>query len=220
MCVNVIQEVTLFDKVFSIYLQLIDMENDKQKLPMGNIKAFVIEVVLIVGLTIVIVAVLNYFKVIDLGALIVDNTVATPEKVASLPSAPVKSGGAPIQNKVQVSKFQQDWFTISKNKAMKVAFTVYDFEAKIVSVDTKKGYDEAYNSGYSVKIVVSVGTAGDKVTLLYPEQAIKKIKVVDSKKKELTFSDLKAGDGVVINTNLGTLRQYPNNFNSVVITKQ
>lgn len=197
-----------------------NIEITTKKSSFVNVKALIFELVIIVGLTALIIGILNYFKVIDLGALIVDNTVATPEKVANLPIVPVKSGGAPIQNKVQVSKFQQDWFTISKNKAMHVAFSVYEFEGKIVSVDTKKGYDEAYNSGYSVKIVISVGTDGDKVTLLYPEQAIKKIKVADTKKKELTFSDLKADDIVVINTNLGTLRQYPNNFNSVVITKQ
>lgn len=197
-----------------------NIEITTKKSSFVNVKALIFELVIIVGLTALIIGILNYFKVIDLGALIVDNTVATPEKVANLPIVPVKSGGAPIQNKVQVSKFQQDWFTISKNKAMHVAFSVYEFEGKIVSVDTKKGYDEAYNSGYSVKIVISVGTDGDKVTLLYPEQAVSKIKVLDNAKKPLTISDIKVGDKLTINTNLATLRQYPNNYNSVTITKE
>lgn len=197
-----------------------NIESTTRKSLFGNVKALIFELVIIVGLTVLIVAVLNYFKIIDLGALVIDNSKTTTEITESTPAVPTQAGGAPIQNKVQVSKFQQNWFTISKNKAMRVAFSVYDFEGKIVSVDTKKGYNEEYNSGYAVKILLSVGTSGDKVTMLYPEQGIKNVKVVDSQKKELTFADLKPGDTVTINSNLSVLRQYPNNINSVTITKK
>lgn len=189
------------------------------KTTLNTIKALAFEIGIILFLTTLVLIVLNYLKVIDLGALIAQSDNFSVSKIAQLP---VKTlfAPSPAAQKAQNNPALPKLGLIAQNKALHFAQSISEFEGKIATVDATPGFDKDLNASYQIRMVLDIGTSSAKTVLVYPKEALSKIKILDEKKSVLTFKDLKLGDLVTIKTNLGILRQYPNNFNEVVITKK
>lgn len=187
--------------------------------PLAILKTFAVEIGIILSLTIVVIATLNYLKIIDIKVLFSpqpdivqksENNISPSPKLSSTRSANT------VQNNPGLSQLQ----LLSKNKALHYAQSLTEFEGKIKTIDVAGGVDGASNRSYQIRLELNIGTESATFLAMYPKEAMEKVKILDSNKKALTIKDLKVGDFVIIKTNLGTLRQYPNNFNEVVITKK
>lgn len=192
--------------------------------PRGSsfIKGMLIEGLIILILTGVVIAVLNFFNIIDLKALFVSQV-----NNVTLKNTP---GNIPVQQNVILSNknesvslthpdyAQPNISVASKNKALHYSQILSEFEGKILDISTKPGLDPDTKASYSAKLIVGVGV--DKITLFYPQQALDKITVQDATKKNMSMGDLKVGDAITVKTNTGILRNYPNNINAILITKK
>jgi len=184
------------------------------------IKTLVIEIGIILILSFLVLLTLNYFKVIDIMALVAPQS-STPQ-VSSSNKAPVATQPKPsgVVARTQNSPVIQGLQLLARNKALHFAQSITEFEGKINSIDVLGGEDSKTKVKYQVKLELSIGTGSATFVAMYPKEAADKIKVLDSNKKALTIKDLKVGDAITIKTNTGTLRQYPDNFNQVEITKK
>jgi len=189
------------------------------KTSINTIKALAFEIGIILFLTTLVLAVLNYLKFIDVGALIAQPVNVSVSKIAQIPAKTLLTPSPAAQN-VQINPALPKLGLIAQNKALHFAQSISEFEGKIATVDATPGFDKDLNASYQIRMVVDIGTSSATTVLVYPKEALSKIKILDAKKSVLTFSDLKPGNLVTIKTNLGMLRQYPNNFNEVVITKK
>ncbi len=189
---------------------------------LSTARSLAIEIGIIVLLTAIVLAVLNYLHVIDVGALISGSTqtqvsVAPPAKQ----SADVQKFNLQNVNFANNSPalFPRNLMQIANNKALHYAFAVSEFEGKISSLSASGGVESGTNMKYQVMLVLNVGSDSAKTVMLFPQEAISKINIADTNKKTLTFTDLKPGDKVIIKTNMALIRNYPYNFNEVIITK-
>jgi len=183
------------------------------------IKTLVIEIGIILILSFLVLLTLNYFKVIDIMALVAPQS-STPQ-VSSSNKAPVTAQPKPsgVVARTQNSPVIQGLQLLARNKALHFAQSITEFEGKINSIDILGGEDSNSKLKYQVRIELSVGTGSATFVAMYPKEAMEKMKILDSNKKVLTIKDLKVGDAITIKTNTGTLRQYPDNFNQVEITR-
>lgn len=198
------------------------MENEvKNNGLLKGVISILVEIGIILGLTVVVVFALNYFKLINIGLLF------SPE--ASLTNT--SPGQETLQNKSAVAPSPlviqkqsnpalPNLQLIAKNKALHNEFQAFEFEGNIDNVSSTPGIDKDSKIPYAARIVVGIGTQSAQVNLNYPKAALSKIKVADSQGKKLEFADLKKGDSVIIRTVLSTVLQYPNNYFGVTITKK
>lgn len=183
-----------------------------------TVKSFAIEIGIILFLTAIVIGTLNFLKVIDIKALFSpqSNTVQVAKIPAITQTQPKPSG---VQNRVQGNPYLQNIALIAQNKGLHYAQIVSEFEGKIKTINTTGGTDPVSKQKYQIRLELTIGTSSATTVQLYPQEAVSKIKILDAKKKELILKDLKAGDTLTIQNNIGALRQYPNNFNEIVITK-
>lgn len=197
------------------------MENDVPKKALGGVKAIAIEILIIISLTGIVIFVLNFLKIIDINSLFTSKPVIQPAVNTKIQPNKINNQGTNKSiNNNKPNPVQPNLNIVAKNKALVAAQTTTKFEGKLISIDTKSGIDSSSSASYSARLEVGVGSGTDKVVLLYPKEALSKIKIQDINNKILEFKDLKSGDKVLILTNTGIFRVYPNNINSVVITKQ
>lgn len=184
------------------------------------IKTFVIEIGIILFLSIVILVVLNFLKVIDIKALFAPQPSVSKVSVVNKSPVQKKPGSAKKTNNAQNNPDLQNLRLLSKNKALHFAQTISEFEGKIKSIETNGGEDNVTKRKYEVRLELGIGSESATTVFLIPKEAMDKVKILDSKKAELVLQDIKVGNIVIIKTSVGTLRQYPNNFNEVVIAKK
>lgn len=182
------------------------------------IKTLVLEIGIIILLTSVVIAALNYFKIIDVKALFSGQSSISRLSKNNLNPVPSQINSNKGASRNQSSPAIKSLTVLARNKALHYAQTINEFEGKIKSIDISGGVEKNTKLKYQVRLELGIGTGSATFVSLYPKEAMDKIKIVDSKKKTLTINDLKPGDSVTIKTNLITLRQYPNNFNEVLIT--
>lgn len=184
------------------------------------IKTLVIEIGIILILSFLVLLTLNYFKVIDVMALFSPQS-DTPQ-ISNSNKVPVTAQPKPsgVVARTQNSPAIQGLQLLARNKALHFAQSITEYEGKINSIDILGGEDSKSKVKYQVRLELSIGTGSATFVAMYPKEAIEKIKVLDSTKKALTIKDLKVGDAITIKTNTGTLRQYPDNFNQIEITKK
>lgn len=184
------------------------------------IKTLAIEIGIILFLSIVILVVLNFLKVIDVRALFAPQPSVPNVSVVNKSPVQKQFSSANSTNSAQNNTDLQNLRLIAKSKALHFAHTLSEFEGKIKSIETTGGEDVVTKRKYEVRMELNIGSESATTVYLIPKEAMEKVKILDSKKEKLVLQDIKVGDAVTIKTNVGALRQYPNNFNEVVITKK
>lgn len=195
------------------------MEEAPKKSIVRTALPFLIEIVIILVLTGIVIFVLNYFKFINVGALL-----------SNAPSQPLNSTESPQTTNLAQSS-RQGWGgpinpalpnmqIVSQSNALNYEFQVFEIEGRVGSIIDVPGFDPVRKIPFAVRLDVKVGTGSAQVPLLYPEQALNIIKITDSQNNKLTFQDLESGDRITIKTTLSTFRQYPDNYYGVEITKE
>lgn len=184
------------------------------------IKTLAIEIGIMLVLSAIVLVVLNFLKVIDVRTLFEPQPSVSKVAVANNSSVQKKIGSAKNTNSMQNNPDLQNLRLLSKNKALHFAQILSEFEGKIKSIETNGGEDVVTKRKYEVRMELNIGSESAAIVYLIPKEAMEKVKILDSKKEKLAFQDIKAGDTVTIKTNVGALRQYPDNFNEVVITKK
>lgn len=184
------------------------------------IKTFAIEIGIILVLTAIVLFILSFLKVIDIKVLFAPQENAS--QVSTVINSPNKNQFRPgnATSSAQNNPDIQNLRLIAKSKALHFAQTLSEFEGKINSIETNGGEDSATKRKYEVRMELAIGSESATIVYLIPKEAMDKVKILDSKKEKLALQDIKVGDSVVIKTNVGALRQYPDNFNEVVITKK
>ncbi|MDO8269579.1 MAG: hypothetical protein Q7T54_02810 [Candidatus Levybacteria bacterium] len=184
------------------------------------IRTLAIEIGIILALTVMVLFALNFLKVIDLKALFAPQ--ASVVKIPSVNKSPQQNQFRPgnATNSAQNNLDFQNLRLIAKSKALHFAQTISEFEGEIKTIETNGGEDNATRRKYEVRIELNIGSESATTVFLIPKEAMEKVKILDSKKEKLTTQDIKVGDKVIIRSNVGALRQYPNNFNEIVITKE
>lgn len=180
-------------------------------------KTLAIEIGIILILTSIVLGVLNFLKVIDIKALFAPQPSAP--SVAVVNKSPVQKQFRPA-NSTQNNPDLQNLRLIAKSKALHFAQTLSEFDGKIKSIETNGGEDSVTKRKYEVRMELNIGSESATTVYLIPKEAMEKVKILDSNKEKLALQDIKVGDAVTIKTNVGALRQYPDNFNEVVITKK
>lgn len=195
------------------------MEDATKKSFVRSILPFLVETGIILALTGIVIFVLNYFKFINISALL-----------NNAPTQPISSNDFQKTNKEkQTSK--QSWSgsvnpalpnmqIIIQNNALNYEFQVFEIKGRVGSIIDVPGFDPVRKIPFAVRLDVKVGTESAQVPLLYPEQSLNIIKITDSQNNKLTFKDLESGDEVIIKTTISTFRQYPDNYYGVEITKE
>lgn len=180
---------------------------EKRKAARRGTIAFIVEGLIILVIIIVVV-------------IIFKSGILTNSNKSSKTIKPVPTLSQTVfQNRVSQSDAQENIEVITKNKAWHYAEFNYEFEGKILQIDTNGGTDETLNTPYKVRLIVGLGKGTDKTVVLFSLESMSKLKIVDSAKNSLAITDLKVGDRVVIAANTSTLRKYPNSLNSAKITK-
>ena len=198
----------------------------------SKIRAIFLEVGIILLLAVLVLGVLSYLKIINLGLFtkIMPNDLSKEILLSKNDSKRLdavnpnaekpKSGGTegfknadsnPVQPRLDASSYSK--------KVLNFAYIVTQIEGKVTSVDTVPGTDENYKLPYSVRLVIDTGSQSAGLTLLYPKEAMSKVKVINSEKNVIDISEIKVNDVLTITTNTGLGRKYPNNINSVIILK-
>ncbi|MDO8269578.1 MAG: hypothetical protein Q7T54_02805 [Candidatus Levybacteria bacterium] len=186
----------------------------------SGIKALFVEIIVVILLIGVILYVMNYFEIIRLDFLSPQSDRQLNNQTQSENSnIPEKSSTVNQVNTQLGGNFQNNLLTLQSNKALHYSISETEFEGKISLVDTKAGTSKNLNIPFKVHLKISVGDGNDVIDILYPEEAIPKIRLTDSKGKVINFADLTPGDMVTIKTRTEQLSRYPNNFIEVSIIK-
>jgi len=183
-------------------------------------KTLAIEIGIMLFLSVIVLVVLNFLKVIDIKALFAPQPSVSRVSVAN--NSPVKEKHRPANssNSAQNNPDLQNLRLLSKNKALHFAQTISEFEGKIKSIETDGGEDSATKRKYEVRMELNIGSESATIVYLIPKEAIQKVKILDSKKEKLALQDIKVGDTITVKSSVGTLWQYPHNFKEVIITKK
>lgn len=181
----------------------------------NNFKTIIIEIVGIIGISVIVVTALNYFGVINLGVLFSSPTTKTEEKKAGVPRNKIENSEG-IANSSPVSSMS----ILSRNKALHYSHHVIEYEGVIKTIDTDGGTDRASKKSYQVQMFVTVGTGSAATVQLYPKETIGNVKVVNNSGKEMKISEMKVGDLITVKNTTDSLKQYPNNLVEAVITKK
>lgn len=181
----------------------------------NNFKTIIIEIIGIIGITVIVVVALNYFGVINLGVLFSSPTIKTEEKKVGVPQnnlekAEGKANGSPVSS----------MSILSRNKALHYSHHVIEYEGVIKTIDTDGGIDRASKKSYQVQMFVTVGTGSAATVQLYSKDSIGNVKVINSTGKEIKLNDMKIGDLITVKNTTDSLKQYPNNLVEAVITKK
>lgn len=196
-----------------------EVSSNKSKGFIQQTTPFLIELAVILFLSGIVIALLNYLKIIDLAAFFTSQQMSNIQVQApnKTQTQSAQSGNSqPMQTVQNLS--QPNLNLIIKTKSIRLAQTISEFDGKIISIDTTGGKDERTGASYSAKLVIEVGAKDEPVTLFYSQKAIDKIKVQNSAKKVLSLKELVPGEKVRLRTNTSLLRPYPNNVNEVLIT--
>lgn len=191
---------------------------------MGVFKALLIEAGIVLGLVLVVLVALSYFKVIDLTSVFSLSTFSPPKneqnvipiQIITKPIAPDKTNNNLLSTLV---KHQQDILKLNGNNVLRLSRIVTEFEGKIISIDSGGGVDPE-GQEYKVRFVFSIGNKGDVMPLLVSEQGISDLKIYDPKRNLINLTDLKKDDIVIVKVTDGILADYPKNFREVQITKK
>ncbi len=199
----------------------------------SKIRAILLEVGIIFLLAVLVLGVLSYLKIINLGLftkvmpnelskqiLLSQNDSKRTDVLNPKREGQQNASPAPSQNnKSNPVQPRLDPTSYSK-KILNFAYIVTQIEGKVTAIDTIPGTDENYNLPYNVRLVIDTGSQSAGLILLYPKEAMNKVKVLDSEKNVIDPSEIKVNDVVTITTNTGLARKYPNNVNSVIILKK
>lgn len=188
-------------------------DSSEMSKPMSALKSLVIEAGIVLVLASFVLIVLNFFKVIDIGALISTRPNSSKVMVNN-------QGGTVVNYKTRNNPLIQRLQYLAANKALHFEQLLSEFEGKVKSIDTVEGIDPNSNLKYKLRITLHIGTGSATTTVVYPEEAMTKIKITDSNKNAISSKDLHIGDTLIIRNNVSNLRQYPNYFNDVLIRKK
>lgn len=183
------------------------------------IKTFAIEIGIILVLTAIMIFVLDFLKVIDIKALVTPQENVQQVSTVNNTSAQNQPRPGNATNSAQNNLDLQNLRLIAKNKALHFAQTISEFEGKIKTIELTGGEDTASKRKFEVRMELIIGSESATTVYLIPKEAVGKLKVRDEDKATLDIDDIKLGDRVVITTNIGVFRQYPNNYNSILIEK-
>jgi hypothetical protein len=129
------------------------------------------------------------------------------------------SAPPPEQATPERQPFLQLLFT---NKALHFASVNYEFEGTIKDIDIGGGQTNDSKKIDQIHLTLGVGSGKDTIPVNYPKEAVDKIKVYNqtsASKDVSTLESLKKGDLVIIKSNTSILRKYPNNYNTIEITR-
>ena len=196
-----------------------------------GIKAVAIEAGIVLLLGVLVVGVLSYLKIINLGIF----TQKTPDEISKQLSSNKNRSNQNVVPQVQENEQSQDpaytnykgnpvqprlELSTYSSSVVKVAYIVTEVLGKVTEVNASSGFDEDLGLPYNMRLNIDTGSQSAGLVLLYPKEAQDKVKVLDKDNKEIEFSDINVGDTVSVITNTGIYRKYPNNINRVVITKK
>lgn len=184
----------------------------------SGIKALLIEVGVIAALVVVMVFVLDYFKVISLASFFsqksVNETVNQKSETNAYPTT------NPEQKTAQVA--QQALKKMMRTNALHYSVVDTEFEGTLSRIDFEGGFISERNEKYKVLVVVSLGNTQELFPTYFPEVAMGKIKVFDKiedKNNPITLNDLRSGDKLIIKTSKDLIEPYPNNLIEAIITR-
>lgn len=180
------------------------------------IRAVVIEVGIISLIAIVLIFVLNYFKIIDFGFL----SGNTKDKALETTNG---SSGNPRENVPTVAPrtvVGQDLFNILKrNNAWIDSSNTSEFEARFVAVDNESGKDPQTGLEYRMKISIEVGGQKEKANLYYNSHVVSIMQVRNASGATMPLNELKSGDIIRVKTTYSLLQEQ-NKVKELIITKQ
>lgn len=186
----------------------------------GNaLQAVLVEGGIILFLVVIVLVALNYANVINIGALLPGSQ---PQPVKNIQTNQNVNKNAqqkkPASNSAGFNMLQ----TLAKNKALHYSYTVTEYEATIKTIDTKEGIIPGTKMKYYTAMTLVAGSS-TPLPLYIPSEAMSKLTVnatsKDGKLSTIKITDLKEGDKIVVKVNTGNLRQYPNAYNSITLTK-
>lgn len=195
------------------------MEESKKKLFVWSVFPFLVEISIILALTGIVIFVLNYFKFINISALI-NNTPIQPINLNEFQKTNREEKKPKQTWNGSVNPALPNMQIVIQSNALNYEFQVFEIEGRVGSIIDVPGFDPVQKIPFAVRLDVKVGTGSAQIPLLYSEQALKIIKITDSQNNKLTFKDLESGDEVTIKTTISTFMQYPDNYYGVEIKKK
>ncbi len=169
--------------------------DEKNKSALAGVKAIVLEILIVGILCLLLLATLNYFKIISVST-IVPFFSFLPQQ--GLTSNKVNLNVISDTNPSPTGLIDQQLFT-QGNPNIKANINTVEFETQITEISTKSGIAHAPSGDQPYVVMLKTTTANDLRTFYFNTNQMPKITVVmkvNGQDKVITFDDLKIGDKI------------------------
>lgn len=184
----------------------------------SGVKALIFEAGIITVLVIVMIFVLNYFRIIRLESFFVQKTVNSSTELAVNKALPTMVSTQ--QGRLQIA--QQSIQRMIKANAFHYSNVITEYEGVLKTLDFHGGKIPNTEKDYKIIMIVNLGATQDAYPTYFPQEAMPRIKVFDKIGDNLipiALSDLNVGNKLIINYSLSNTMPYPNNLNEAIITR-
>jgi len=187
----------------------------------NGFKAFLLEAGIIAVLVVILLFVLNYFKIVNLASFFPNQfspaaKQATKVNNISITPAQIKAN-SPVINSDIIQRYQE----VTTNSALITSTQHVVYEGKISELDTSGSFNKRLNIKYQVAFGIK-GKGEIVSTVFLSKEDLQKIKIVQKSGDQeipIDISNFKAGDSIILDYTTNQLSSIYDNIISGKITK-
>lgn len=187
----------------------------------NGLKTFLIEAGIIMVLVVILLFVLNYFKIVNLASFFPNQFFPTAKqetKVSNISITPAQiKANNPIINSDIIQRYQE----VTTNSALITSTQRVVYEGKISELDASGSFNKRLNMKYQV--VFGIRGKGEIVNVVFlSKEDLQKIKIVrksGDQESPTTLSSLKVGDSIILDYTINQLSPIYDNIISGKLTK-